>query len=286
MNIKFRKLLIIILLFFLAGCGGGHEKVKFSVTTSAALQKFEVLSKEAGYSPVFKLTGSTLWVYMPLEEPLMNIQAGESSAVASKSPGAAKMSLVYYDVKFNAGEFNIVYDDEMRRTYPSNINYKTSYRESYQQKQQSILNFILRAFYDAKEPEFIVLVFADIVNGMEAKTIFYFDDMRKASSMPPALSTDEYAKRFITEVNGEKGAIGDKEGRHLDWKPLSWPDFLTRQIKHRIAFKFQQSTFPPSQETRQELAQICLDAIKAYDFKDYKAIVLEDIATGELFNID
>lgn len=263
---------------------------KFSFTASEAMRKFQTLCKDSGYTPVIRMSGSTLWIYFPLREPLMDIKAGQPVApAASAGPkiGESKNSLVYWDVAYQDREFTINYANETRRTYPSNMNYKTAYTEPFQKKQQAVLSMLTRSFYDADEPpEFVVFLAADIERGMTVKIIFNFEDMRKISSVPPSLSQDEYAKRFISEVNGDTEAVDDEQGRHLDWAPLSWPEFLRRQIKHRIAFKYQQSTFPPSEDTKTELARIARDTLKAYDFQDYDAIVLEDLDSGELFKIE
>jgi hypothetical protein len=52
---------------------------------------------------------------------------------------------------------------------------------------------------------------------------------------------------------------------------------------YRVTFKYQQSAFPPSADTRSELLRIAADTVAAYDFTDFTSVKLRDLDTGAAF---
>jgi len=131
-------------------------------------------------------------------------------------------------------------------------------------------------------PDFFVIVGADIVNGLEAQVLFNFEDLKRAYTDQSFYG--EYAKRVISEQPyGNIEIIGDKKGNHVKYKSLSWPEFLAKQMVFRVNFKYQRSSFPPSNDTRLELLTIAADTVSAYQFKDFASIELQDLNAQTTF---
>ena len=125
-------------------------------------------------------------------------------------------------------------------------------------------------------PDFFVIIEADITNGLEARVLINLEDLKRA--YVDQSFHGEYAKRVISDQpTGNKNIIGDKEGNYIDYKDITWPEFLAKQMIFRINFKYQRSSFPPSDDTLMELLTIAADTVAAYDFTDFTSIKLEDL---------
>ncbi len=258
-----------------------------ALSSSEALSKFQAFCKaELKYPVITRLVGKTLWIYLPGKDPLTDMQATTPQQEQTTKTPTEKIALRFYDARFKNGDFIIEFDAGTHKIYSQDQGYKSIYTESFQKQQNNILTALQRTLFDAPDaPEFVTLVITDVTRGIEVETITNFDDFKKASIMPPALSQDEYTKRYLSAMRGNRAAIGDMQGRHLSWAELTWPDFLSRQIKNRIRFKYQQSDFPPSDDAKKEIAQIARDTLQAYNFSDYEGVILEDLNTGETFTL-
>jgi len=120
---------------------------------------------------------------------------------------------------------------------------------------------------------------ADITGGLEARVLFVLKDLKRA--YVDQSFHEEYARRVISEQpTGNKKIIGDKEGHHVDYHDFTWGEFLIKQMIYRINFKYQRSSFPPSEDTRKELLTIAAETIQAYDFDKFRSLKLIDLETN------
>ncbi|MBF0533061.1 MAG: hypothetical protein HQL23_08215 [Candidatus Omnitrophica bacterium] len=263
---------------------------------SAALQKFlkvgreELLQDKAPYPLQAKQIGKTLWIYLPLEDSLFEMSSDPFGPQKSKQ-AEEKINLAFIDADMRNGDFFIEYDTQKTRQYKISNGYRPDYGESYQKFQRDIMGTLKEVFLDADNqkddplPDFIVMVFADVKRGIEIENIFAYTDFKKTMSVSGELPLDEWMKRVVSDIRGDSGIISDINGRHLPWNELTWPEFLGKQIKNRVNFKYQRSDFPPSENASQEIGRVVKETIAAYDFKNYVEIRLKNLATGQEFTV-
>jgi len=141
---------------------------------------------------------------------------------------------------------------------------------------------------DENPPEFFGMVFADVKRGVAMKSISYFKDMQMALSNPPAIPNEEYSKRYVYEIVGDEALIGNRTGTQLQLEEIKLADFLAMQIENRIKNKFVQSSFPPTNEAKNEIWNIVAETLRLYNFKDFTNIKLIDLKnqTESLYNKD
>ncbi len=284
MNFRTSALTLLSLSIFIAGCGPSPLPEK-KIASSEAYTKFLKLAKE-DYSlePVTHWVENTLWIYLPTEESLFDLKAKDPAPPGDQP--VDKETLQFIDGKYEAGQFMITYDVAKVRSYPKDYGYGTSYSEEYQSKQRNIMAALTRAFENAEEkPEFLILVAADIKKGIELKMAMAYQDLDRASKDQTFM--EEYAYRAVLDTpHGDKAIIGDKVGKHLEYKPITWPEFLTKQILYRLQFKYQQSSFPPKDTPEKIITTAAAQTVKAYNFTAYDGIVLKDLASRETKTID
>ena len=106
---------------------------------------------------------------------------------------------------------------------------------------------------------------ADIVNGLEARTWLHLNDLKRAYT--DQTFHGEYAKRVISEQPfGDPAIIGDALGSHVDFKYISMPEFLSKQMIFRINFKYTRSAFPPTSTPKEEILKAAAETVGSYDF--------------------
>ena len=101
--------------------------------------------------------------------------------------------------------------------------------------------------------------------------------------MTGLIPQEEFVLRNAVELRGDRNAIGDTQGRHLDYQEITWPKFLTQEILHRIRFKYQMSDFKPSEDDETEIITIAAQTLKAYPFSDFTSVKLHNLRTGKEF---
>jgi hypothetical protein len=276
--------LFCLLLSVFSGCSKPSD-APGSLSLSEAQEKFlKICKDEYSLNVVLKPLSNTTWIYLPTTEGFFEFK-GKKGGPGETGPLAIKKALNFLEVDFRDASkdasLNIQYDISDSRVYAQDPGYNSGYTEAFQSKQRNVLTAITRSHYDVKEStEFFILVIADVKNGIELKSTLYIKDLKR--SMTDQNFTEEYSKRVITEPpTGDTKIIGDLGGRHLNIQEITWPEFLAKQIENRIKFKYQRSSFPPSDDTEKEIMKIVNETIRAYDFTDFKSIKLHNINTGE-----
>lgn len=263
----------------IAGCAPPPVK---TMPLSEADRKFAQLCREElKYPVVVQKLSQTVWIYLPIEDDIFSFRATDDGPKMS-SQATAGFTIQYLDVSFADGKFIVRYDINKVKVYEKDLGYKSNYSEKYQEKQRSLLTAIFRAYADVPTtdvPPFFVLAIADIKSGIETKTIFYFPDFKRA--MSDQSFYEEFTRRTVSDdPKGKADIIGDREGRHLTIREVTWPEFLSKQIQYRIRVKYQYSSFKPGENAEQEITDIVAQVTQAYDFNNYSGIVFEDLNTG------
>lgn len=263
---------------FLASCSKVTPPKIRPVTE--AHQKFVTMCREEYKLPaVAEALKHTVWIYVPLQDNLMQLAAtpdGPHKSGNSEERPAVK----YLESSYDNRRFLITHDIRPEKTYAQSQGYKMDYTSAYRLTSQHILTAVSRAYFQAADaPQFFVVVTADVKNGVEIENIFYLEDLKRYMTME-SIPQEEFLKRNIYEVKGKTDWIGDTAGRHLAHTEITMPEFLAKQIATRINFKYQKSSFPPSADTRAEILNVVAETFKNYNFTDFNYVELHDIATG------
>jgi len=224
----------------------------------------------------------TLYVYVPVEFNLMVTRAAAANPFAASKPSPMRQ-VNFVETNLTNGTIDVRYDITPVTQYPRAVGYQSAYSDEAASLQSGLLQALTRAYGDLDDGEpamdFVVLMIADIHNGLAIKNLFCFADLRKA--MAQALPNDEYAKRYISDLIGDQDLIQNTDGHGLNFTVITWPEFMARQITYRINFKYTRSSFPPAQTDEQEILQIIRDTLSAYEFdgKDtIQEITLKNLA--------
>jgi len=312
---KISALLLLVSIIAISGCAQ-QKKVETIPPTEAHEKLKRVFKEEFNLDAVTKAYNNTLWVYLPLNEPYLKYTSSGLGPV--KSPEAqSKLIIKYLDGKVQDNSFNITYDIGTDNKYKNDRGIGSRFTEEFSVRQQHILTAINLAYGDSekspdgnehvesipgdrnflgykenaahkrlvhdyvstdKVPDFFVVIIADIETGIETKMTIYLQDLLRA--FYDQGFGEEYVRRLIVDQPiGYDKIIGDKSGEHIESYDISWQEFLIKQMVHRINFKYQQSAFPPSDDTQSELLSIAADTITAYDFKDFDMLILNDLNT-------
>ncbi len=271
--------LILALIVLTAAAGCGNPKPSEIHPSSTAHQKLiQILQQENHLQIVTKEFKHTLWIYLPLQESFFEFKASAPKAAPATGPGLTP-TLNHVEGAYHEKAFTIDYDIALTRSYKKDYGYTTGYSGDYQKYQSNISSAIFRSYAEDKDaPDFFVIVIADVKNGIEIKNTIYLKDLMRVYQDPSF--HEEYARRSVTDYPAGNPSIkDDMEGKHLDYAELTLGEFLSKQMVYRTLFKYTRSSFPPSEDARQELLEIAATTIESYGFTDFTALRLRDLAT-------
>ncbi len=272
LKIKRRASLFCFLLALTLVMGCSSKEEPPTPKTEATKKLIQILENDYDYTPVVRWAEETLWVFVPIEESLYKISAGDGPS----KPVKKDFSLEFIDGTFEDGTFSLEYDVIPATKVASGSGMGTGYSEKFNTTYQNITNTLSQSFFSTdKPPRFVVIIVADTKEGLMIKNTVYFLDLKKyfTSSLPP----DEYSLRIQTEFLGNKKNIGDTKGRQLEFKDVLWSDFLIKQMTRRIQFKFQNSDFPPEENPQEEILKVIALVTMIYNVNDYTTVVLNDL---------
>ena len=277
-----RSIALVTALCILVGCS--RKSGPDPLSPSQAHQQFvQLLKDDNNLDVIINEFERTFWIYLPLEKNLFRMKADpkgrSNSAVSSVKP-----TIKFLDGNYRDGDFNLTYDIAPAKGYAKSYGYMSEFSEEYRSKQRHILTAIYRVFSESGNPPiFFIIVIADIISGLESKTIIHFQDLKRAYVDPSF--HEEYTRRIISEQPvGNVGIIDDRTGKSIDYSDMTWPEFLSKQMVFRINFKYQRSAFSPSDDTKMELLNIAADTVAAYDFEDFTSVQLNDLDNGTTFS--
>jgi len=277
-----RSIAFLTALCVLVGCSRKSDLDLLS--PSQAHQRFvQLLKDDNDLGVIVNELEHTFWVYLPLETNLFRMKA-DPKGYSNSAVSTVKPTIQFLNGEHRDGDFYLTYDIAPAKGYAKSYGYTSEFSEEYRNKQRHILTAIYRVFSEAENPPtFFIIVVADIISGLESRTIIHFQDLKRA--YVDQSFHEEYTKRIISEQPvGNVGIIGDRTGESIAYSDMTWPEFLSKQMVFRVNFKYQRSAFPPSDDTRIELLNIAADTIAAYDFKDFTSIQLHDLGNAATFS--
>lgn len=294
------------------GCDGPVPVT--GVTREEALTRVGgILTEEHELNAIVTEVDNTLYIYIPLEFPILSIK-GTPKGPQQSDEVSESDSLKYINVQLAQKNFLAKYEISNNRGYSADPGYAAGYDKRFQQVQINVNNAIKQAYFDVGEvpgdvkyrdgkkkethealvnayvktdtpPEFIVVIYADIVNGIKSVQKFYFLDFKRAQGLDQSISMDEYVKRTISKVEGHQDIIGDTTGKHLDLTPIQLKDFIPEQIEHRIRFKYTQSSLPPAEDPIDEIKIAIAQTVGAYEYYDFETAICVNLLDGTKSNV-
>jgi hypothetical protein len=281
------KRLVPLLVIALLVCPGCQKKKAEAppATLPEAQQKFvSTLRSEHKLNVSVFNAGSTLWIYLPMEEDLVDYH-GSKRSDQEKQKKQFLINTFEGNKKDEAYRFMFDITDGVKTS--KDPGYKSEATEAFVRNRTLIYGTINENFIDLdkdKAPEFIVVVVANIKKGIAYKTIFNLEDYTKYRS--EVIPFEEYNMREFSELYGDADLVGDKTGKNLKVTPVEWPWFLIEQVKNRVNFKFLRSDFPPEGDIVIELAGIIANTFRYYDYKDFTMVVLKDLRDKKSYQFD
>ncbi len=219
------------------------------------------------------MVGDTLWVYLPVEELLVKTDKPEKYV--------EKFIIERNDATLTQSEL-LKFEYLIKPTEDTEKTQEYKYSKSTLEKNNNVWKVVRRVVFSldrskSDEPKFYCLITADIKNGFFMTEIFYYLDLKKVSY--EYISWGEYQHRAIQDVDLNPQFIGDKKGNSVAYKDITMREFITGQILHRIKLKFQRPEVDRNCDIDKEITKIIAYTIKIYDFKDFNAAELDNLAT-------
>jgi len=271
---------VLPLILFLSACTSSTTPTFLKEGTAQAVK--DICKKEYGIDVSTRIIGSTLWVYLPLEDILSPTKGKPSPPLFfvedEKNFFDARNLKINYYVKVFEGKAEGEGGSELKKeVYEKNFN---------------ILQVIRRVLFSIDntkhdKPLFFCIVTADIKNyiviagvknGFEIKQVFYLKDLKKLSY--GIISQTEYQHRIVQDTILSPEIIGDKEGRHLDYKDITLEEFIADQIRCRIRIKFQKPEVGRDTDIDKEILKITAYTLNIYKFEDFNFVELMNLVTG------
>jgi len=219
-----------------------------------------------------KFIGNTLWIYLPSQKDIFKFKANRFAQIS-------KCMAVYLKGDFAEEEFYFEYQFMPVHKTEKDRGYTYVLSDEVNEDFRSLLNVIYRVYLNAEEqPEFYVIVIADIVNGVEFIYTIYNEDLKMAFNN--AIASEEQYKRFLQDIRGDLRIINDSTGRHLTYQEISFSQFLTEQIAQRIRYEFASADFDSCSRPEEKILNIFSYVLRTYEFGDFQKITLKNLSTG------
>ncbi len=263
--------LFILSSLILSGCTSSTQPTYPKESIDQAIE--DICKKEYKIDVLVKLAGSTLWIYLPIPEGILE---------KSKKP---EKVIERFTIEQNNDELKneVVSVNYLIKPVPEQEKLQDmKYSKAAFDKISNVWTALRRVIFSMERPEqnspkFFVTVTADTKNGFLIKETFYYLDFKKVSY--GLMSWGEYQHRIIQETEVSPEIIGDTQGLNLKYSDISFGDFILQQIQHRIRLKFQKPEAEKNADVDKEILKIIRYTLKAYGFKNFSTLELNNLAT-------
>ncbi|MBI4982199.1 MAG: hypothetical protein HZC15_03540 [Candidatus Omnitrophica bacterium] len=267
-----KSLFSLIFILFLFGCSSSTKPTYKIENIAADLER--ICKEEYKIDVKAKQVGSTLWIYLPVEDILVKSDKPEKYtekfSIDKNTNNSFKDGVLKLDYAIKT-----IPDTEKTQDYKYNKKKKKKINDVWVSLRRVL--FSLEREKDT-EPKFFCMVIADIKNGFIIKETFYGLDIRKVSYQ--YISMTEYQHRSIQDMDISPQVIGDKDAKNFDFKEISMEDFLAKQIEQRIRLKFQKPEVNKNADIDKEIIKVIAHTLKTYGFKDFEYIELNNDITN------
>lgn len=266
------KFLLAALCFCLCGCFFVPGKPTYNAQNVAkALQDLALAEYKTEVS--VKLVGSTLWIYMPVTDMFI------------PNPKKEKYPEKFQIIKNNGaftnssfvGEYNIKAVPIKDKIQDWKINKEISGKIGDLWK---IVRRVLFGFVPSERDriKFVSMVIADVKNGFEVKELFYARDLKKVSY--GLMSIWEFQHRVIQDSSMSPLVIGDKAGRHVEYRDITLPEFVQKQIEYRVSLKFTKPEVEQNVDINREVSKIIAETLRMYELKAIELVQFTNLDTN------
>lgn len=263
------NLCVVVVCLGLCGCFFSGGKPSYT-TQNIAQSLQEVALAEYKTTVTVKLVGSTLWIYMPVTDLFIK------NPKAEKYPEKFKISKYSGAFKNDSyvGEFLIQPVPVKDKAQEYKINKEIS------EKIGTLWKIIRRVLFSIQPSQrddikFVVMVIADVKNGFEVKEIFYARDLKKVSY--GLMSIQEFQHRVIQDSSMSPLVIGDRTGRHVEYRDLTLQSFVAQQIEYRISLKFQKPEVEQNVNIDREISKIIIETLRMYEMTDIEEVRFKNL---------
>jgi hypothetical protein len=272
------KFLFGVLCLNLCGCFFSAGKSTYTTQTiSKALQDLALAEYKMEISA--RVVGSTFWVYMPVTDLFIKNPKPEKypeKFKILKNVGAFKAASFI-------GEYNIKPVAITDKTQEYKINKEISERIG------TLWKLIRRVCFSIEPAQrddikFVVMIIGDVKNGFEVKQIFYMRDLKKASYN--LMSIWEFQHRVIQDSLVSPLVIGDKTGRHLEYRDLTLPEFVAQQIEYRVSLKFQKPEVEQNADIGREIARIITETLRMYELTGVEEVEFKNLGENATIKLN
>jgi len=266
---------IFIALLLLSGCSSSTSPTYLNENIAQTIQN--ICKNEYKVAVQTRLIGSTIWVYLPVEEIF-----GENKKKKKPQKSIERFQVEANGSRFHEETFQIEY---IVKAIPEKEKIQQfDYNEAAAEKINNVWKVLRRVLFsmdskDKSAPKFCYLVVGDIKNGYDLEQVFFEPDLKKVSY--GFISFDEFQHRAIQNTNMSKEIIGDTQGAHLSYKDLTMGDFLAMQIKNRINLKFGKPEVGKNVDIDKEILKIIVYTLKLYNFQDFSFVDLYNLLTNQ-----
>jgi hypothetical protein len=238
-----------------------------------------ICKKEYDLDAKARLVGNTIWVYIPVEDLF----------VPNDKPEKRTEKFVVPALQYAPHDKTMRFEYSVNPVQPKEKQQDFKYNKPVIDKVNGVwrvLRRIILSIDGAKgnEPRFYCMITADIKTGIEVTEIFYYLDFKKVSY--EYISVGEYQHRIIEDTSFGPTIVGDKEGKHLNFRDITMKEFIAWQIIHRIRLKFEKPEVEPGADIDKEIIKIIAETVKIYDFKDFDTAELMNLTVKRLISMD
>jgi len=252
------------------GCSSSTAPTYLKENIADAIQNISKTEYEIDVKA--KLVGRTLWIYIPVEDLL--IKADDPDKIKEIFEiGANKGLFEESAIKFGYLIKNIPEKEKLQ---------EYEYNEPVLKKVNHVWKILRRTLFSMDktreaEPKFFYIIAADIKNGIILKELFYLEDLKKVSYA--FISWTEFQHRNIQDTIMAPEIIGDEEGELINYRDITFQEFLIEQIKHRIKIKFQKPEVEANADIDKETIKVVRYTLKTYKFQDFSTVEMYNLVT-------
>ncbi|MBM3243333.1 MAG: hypothetical protein FJZ12_00650 [Candidatus Omnitrophica bacterium] len=276
-GLLFNSILILSCLAF-SGCTSSTHPTYPKENIEKAIE--DICKQEYNTDIKVRLVGSTLWVYLPIPEGIL-----EKADKPQKFIERFAIDENRVELKNNTLTTQYLVKPVPEEEKLQDMKYS---KEAFE-KINNVWKALRRVIFSMEDPQksspkFFSIIVADIKNGFYIKELFYYLDFKKVSY--GLISWGEYQHRAVQETEILPNIIGDFSGSSIEYKDIEFEDFIIDQIKHRIKLKFQKPEAEKNADIDKEVLKIIRHTLSTYGFKDFSVLQMDNLLTGKkvLFN--
>jgi len=219
--------------------------------------------------------GSTLWVYLPIPEGILEKADKPQKSVERFAIEESRIEL----------EHNVLLAKYLIKAVPEEEKLQEmKYKKEAFEKVNNVWKALRRVIFSMDQPgknspKIFSMITADTKNGFFIKEIFYYLDFKKVSY--GLISWGEYQHRTIQETEVLPQIIGDVSGDAIEYRDITFKEFVLKQMQHRIRLKFQKAEAEKNADIDNEVLKIIRHTLNTYEFRDFSVLELDNLFTGK-----